>query len=270
MIGNMEYDKTIKVLVATHKPYWMPSDEIYLPIHVGAEGKVDEDGNPLDLGFIKDNTGDNISEKNKNYCELTGLYWAWKNLDADYIGLAHYRRHFTLRLVGDKKKRPITRTELEKLIAKFDVILPKKRNYFIETNYSQYVHSHHEIDLTITKEIISERHPDYIKAYDSSMQSTKGHRFNMFIMKRDCFNAYCAWLFDILFELENRLDISDYSDYDARVFGFVSERLLDVWIETNNIAYKDIPYVFLENQNWFLKGRNFLKRKFESGILKTS
>ena len=81
-------------------------------------------------------------------------------------------------------------------------------------------------------------------------------------MKKDKFDAYCEWLFDILFELEKRLDISDYSDYDARVFGFVSERLIDPWIETNNVNYKEIPYVFMEEQNWFKKGGNFLKRKF--------
>ena len=77
----------IKILVATHKKYWMPKDDIYFPIHVGREGKAD-------LGYIGDNTGDNISAKNANYCELTGLYWAWKNLKCDYIGLCHYRRYF--------------------------------------------------------------------------------------------------------------------------------------------------------------------------------
>ena len=70
----------IKILVATHKKYWMPEDEVYLPLHVGAEGKSD-------LGYIKDNTGENISAKNPNYCELTGLYWAWKNLRVDYTHL---------------------------------------------------------------------------------------------------------------------------------------------------------------------------------------
>ena len=87
-------NKTVKIVVATHKKYKMPKDEMYLPLHVGAAGKVDACGNPLDLGYQKDNTGDNISGKNASFCELTGLYWAWKNLDADYIGLAHYRRHF--------------------------------------------------------------------------------------------------------------------------------------------------------------------------------
>lgn len=251
----------IKILVATHKPYWMPKDEIYLPIHVGAEGKTDENGNPLDLGFVKDNTGDHISGKNKNFCELTGLYWAWKNLEADYIGLAHYRRHFTLKNSGKKEERPITSVELAPQLAKTDVILPKKRNYFIETNYSQYVHAHHSVDLETTRQIISEIFPEYLDAYDASMKKTSGHRFNMFIMKRDIFDAYCEWLFDILFELEKRLDISAYSDNDSRVFGFVSERLLDPWIETNGIGYKEIPYVFMEDQNWIVKGGNFLKRK---------
>ena len=97
-----EIAMNIKIIVATHKKYWMPSDPVYFPIHVGAEGKKDPMGHPLDLGYIKDNTGENISDKNKNYCELTGLYWAWKNLNADYIGLAHYRRHFT---VKNKKRR---------------------------------------------------------------------------------------------------------------------------------------------------------------------
>ena len=75
----------------------MPADDIYLPLHVGAEGKVDEKGRALDLGWVKDNTGDNISRLNPGYCELTGLYWGWKNLKADYIGLVHYRRHFCIR-----------------------------------------------------------------------------------------------------------------------------------------------------------------------------
>lgn len=258
----MQNDMNIKILVATHKPYWMPEDDIYMPIHVGAEGKVDEKGDPLNLGYIKDNTGENISDKNKNYCELTGLYWAWKNLNADFIGLAHYRRHFTVKKGKDKRTLPITRNELEPFLNKYDVILPKKRNYFIETNYNQYIHAHHKEDLDTTRAILTEKYPEYIEAYDSSMKKTSGHRFNMFIMSKDIFKKYCEWLFDILFELENRLDISSYSINDSRVFGFVSERLLDVWIITNNITYKELPYVFMEKQSWLVKGGNFLKRKF--------
>jgi len=247
----------IKIIIATHKKYWMPSDDIYLPIHVGAEGK------DLDLGYVKDNTGDNISIKNKNYCELTGLYWAWKNLNADYIGLAHYRRHFCVKgAKGDKFDCVLTKNQVNDWIKEADIILPNPRNYYIETNYSQYAHAHHAIDLDTTREILADKYSDYIAAYDDCMKSTNGHRFNMFIMKKDKFDEYCVWLFDILFELENRLDISSYNANDSRVFGFVSERLLDVWLKTNQYRYKNAPYIFMEKQNWFVKGSNFIKRKF--------
>jgi hypothetical protein len=245
----------IKILVATHKLYWMPEEQMYLPIQVGAGI------NSNDLGYTRDNSGDNISQKNKNYCELTGLYWAWKNLEADYIGLAHYRRHFTVRKSSDKKSLPIRQSELEPLLTKYDVILPRKRNYYIETTYNQYIHAHHKVDLDTTEAILKERYPDYLDAYKNVMEKSSGHRFNMFIMKKDVFDSYCEWLFSVLFELENRLDISQYSSYDARVFGFVGERLLDVWIQTNHIQFKEIPYVFMEKQNWIKKSGAFLMRK---------
>lgn len=93
------------------------------------------------------------------------------------------------------------------------------------------------------------------------MKRTSGHKFNMLIMKRELLDDYCTWLFDLLFELEKRLDISAYSANDKRVFGFVSERLLDVWIGTNQIEYQEMPVLFMEKQNWLVKGKNFLKRK---------
>lgn len=250
-----ENEADIKIIVATHKAYWMPTDELYVPLRVGAEGKEE------DFGFTPDNTGENISGKNANYCELTGLYWAWKNLECEYLGLAHYRRHFTM-LSGTNDRRDVLSLDQARgLLTDTDVLLPVKRNYWIETNYQQYVHAHHAEDLDETRRILEEKYPEYLEAYDKSMKKTTGHRFNMFIMKKSISDAYCKWLFDVLFELEKRLDISDYSDNDKRVFGFVSERLLDVWLETNEIKYKDIPYIFLEKQNWITKGVNFILRK---------
>ena len=252
----------IKIIIAAHKPYRMPEDGIYLPLQVGAAGR-----DVIDANWARDDSGDNISEKNKNFCELTGLYWAWKNLEpeCEYVGLAHYRRHFSAKgMHGDKWERVIDGKHLEKLLADNALLLPKPRNYFIETNYGQYVHAHHAEDLELTRKIISEKYPEYCDAFDRYMEMSVGHRFNMFIMRRDMFDSYCEWLFDILFELEKRLDISEYTPYDARVFGFVSERLLDVWIMGGDIDYAELPYVFMEKQNWFTKGFNFVKRKFAS------
>lgn len=251
-------DADVKVVVATHKKYWMPSDKLYVPVRVGAEGKEEN------FGFIPDNTGENISSKNANYCELTGLYWAWKNLSCEYLGLAHYRRHFTLMKGTGDRRDALTLDQVRGLLTEADVLLPTKRNYWIETNYQQYVHAHHAEDLDETRRIIEEKSPKYIEAYDNSMKKTTGHRFNMFIMKKELADQYCEWLFSILFELEKRLDISDYSQNDQRVFGFVSERLLDVWLETNKIPYRDIPYIFLEKENWITKGVNFILRKINA------
>ena len=247
---------TLKIVVATHKTFWMPSDPVYYPLHVG---QALHPG----FGIPGDNTGDNISVKNPNYCELTGLYWAWKNMDVDYLGLVHYRRHFsTGKLFQKKKDQVITSSELGSVLHDHQIILPKPRHYWIETNYSQYTHAHHAADLDTTRIIISEQHPSYLSAFDTVMKRTSGHRFNMFIMRRDLLDLYCTWLFDILFELEKRLDISSYSVNDARVFGFVGERLLDVWLEANQYNYRELPYVFLENQHWLKKGANFIERKF--------
>ena len=246
----------IKIIIASHKPYWMPDSDIYVPLQVGSEEKE------TISGFQRDNEGENISAKNGSYCELTGLYWAWKNLDADYIGLVHYRRYFAKRSWGRKHTRIAGRSEIEQALKHADVLLPKPRHYFIETNYSQYIHAHYEQDLIIARQIISEKYSDYIPAWDLVMKRSSGHRFNMFIMKRSIINDYLLWLFDILFELEERLDISCYSKRDARVFGFVAERLLDIWILHHRIRYAELPVVHLESQHWPIKTYLFLKRKF--------
>lgn len=247
----------IKIIVTAHKPYWMPEYSVYIPVQVGAIGKST-------IGYMRDDNGDNISAKNLHFCELTGLYWAWKNLDADYLGLVHYRRYFTRREkwgINNKKKQILINQEWEWLLTQHPVIVPDKRRYYIETNRSHYNHAHPKEGLNVTEYIIKEKYPTYSEAFDTVMDRTWAHMFNMFVMRRDYADAYCQWLFDILFELERHLDISQYDAYQARVFGFVAERLLDVWLETNNITYKEQNVSFLENQNWLKKGGKFLKRK---------
>ena len=173
----------MKLVVATHKPYAMPDGPAYLPLHVGAAGKPS-------LGFTRDDTGDNISARNPTFCELTGLYWAWKNLPAEYLGLAHYRRHFTAFRSTVDRRDVLTLDQARQLLQTADALLPAKRNYWIETNYQQYVHAHHKEDLDTTREILTERYPEYLATYDSCMKKTTGHRFNMFIMTKSIADAY--------------------------------------------------------------------------------
>ena len=153
-------DKEIKLIVATHKKSDMPNDSLYIPIQVGA---VNKDG----LGYARDCTGENISYLNPYFCELTGLYWAWKNLDYDYLGLVHYRRHFK----GKKRSKKaidkvITHSEINNLVKNYKIFVPKKRKYYIETLYSHYSHTFSNKHLDCTQDIITEKFPEYTNSFD--------------------------------------------------------------------------------------------------------
>ena len=248
--------KDIKIIVATHKKYQMPKEDIYLPLQVGAEKKED-------LGYRKDNEGENISEKSAYYCELTGLYWAWKNLNNDYIGIVHYRRYFSKAKKGkDKFENIINRKEIENLLNDANVVLPKKRNYYIENLYSHYEHTMYIEPLLETGKIIEEKYPNYLEEFNKLKKRTSAHMFNMFIMKKEILDEYCKWLFNILFELEKRCNPTQYDKFHARYLGRISELLLDVWINTNNIEYKEIKVINMEKINWIKKGFAFLMAKF--------
>ncbi|MDO4941755.1 MAG: DUF4422 domain-containing protein [Lachnospiraceae bacterium] len=260
----------IKIMIATHKAYQMPDDELYLPLHVGAEGKKDEQGNVLDLGYQKDNIGDHISDKNSRFCELTGLYWAWKNLDYDYLGLVHYRRYFSVRKKGKNLFQNIlTYQEAKVLLRKHDIIVPKKRKYYIESLYSHYSHTHYAEHLDETRKIIYEKYPNYIETFDKVIQQRYGYMFNMMIMRKDLMDSYCQWLFDILFELESRMEVDGLSAFQERFCGRVAEIIFNVWLayqlESGKVKKDDvleIPFIHMEKIRWGRKILLFLRAKF--------
>ena len=251
--------KNVKIIIATHKKYQMPKSEIYLPVHVGAEGKAE-------LGFQKDNEGENISTKNPYFCELTGAYWAWKNLKSDYLGLVHYRRYFRGNFkieVNGKVKKILSEEQVEKLLQTNDIILPKKRNYYIESLYSHYANTMYVEPLDITGEIIKKDYPEYHAEFLRLKKRKSAHMFNMFIMKKELLDKYCEWLFEILFKLESKVDATKYDSFHARFYGRISELLLDVWLNTNKLSYKEIKLESMEKTNWWKKGIKFLKAKFK-------
>ncbi len=255
------------VFVACHKKYEVPEDDLYLPVFVGSAGKED-------IGFQRDDTGENISRKNPMYSELTGLYWCWKNLDYDILGLTHYRRYFTLKTRSEQKKMGplnsvLTSAECDNLMKRYRVIVPKKRNYYIETIYSHYCHTFDGSQLDLTKEILREQHPEYIPAFEQVMRSRKAYIFNMFIMDKELVSEYCAWLFPILEELEKRYDTAGLTDFEKRYSARISERLFNVWLtyktDTGEIKRSDIqevPYLYLGKVDWWRKGTSFLMARF--------
>lgn len=247
----------LKVIVATHKKYKMPKDACYIPVHVGREGKSD-------LGYAGDNTGDNISLKNPYYCELTGLYWAWKNLNTDYIGLVHYRRHLSFKTKNKKEpfENIITASEIESLLETTDIILPKKRQYYIENLYDHYAHTLYVEPLDKAGEIIKRDYPKYYAEFEKLQNRTSAHMFNMMIMKKEILDGYCQWIFDILGKLEDEVDCSKYDGFHSRFYGRISELLLDVYLNTNELSYKEVSFISMEKVDWWKKGTSFLKAKF--------
>ena len=249
----------LKIFVVTHKKFWMPEDSVYIPLHAGRAGKHD-------LGFLGDNTGDNISDKNAHFCELTAQYWAWKNVNCQFIGFCHYRRYFghtSFYLPISKRKDKIySKSDYEELLQNCDIIVPQYRNYFIETVRSHFDHAHNAHDMNEVESIINEMFPDYKEAFYKVMNGTKVHLYNMYVMRKEIFDKYCLWLFTILFKIEEKINISKYNTYQSRVFGFISERLLDVWIIKNNLLFREVPVVSLVPTFWPPKIFRFLWRKF--------
>lgn len=243
-------------MVAAHKKFPMPKAEGYLPVLVGASKNYNSD-----ITYQRDDEGKNISQKNPNYNELTAVYWAWQNLkDVDAIGLVHYRRLFF-----DSKPYDLSNVisvqKVEQILEKYDIILPKKRNYYIETNYSHYIHAHHREPLDKTREIIAKQYPHYLSSFDKLMKRRGAHMFNMFIMKKKAFESYCSFMFSVLNKLEELIDISDYSVQEARVFGYISELLMDVWLETTAFTYAEVAWGQIGGKSNIKKAISLVKRK---------
>lgn len=244
----------VAVFIAAHKPYDFIETEGYYPIQVNARK------NKLFL-TVTDADGDNISLKNDRFCELTALYWIWKNDNRhDYIGLCHYRRYFKMshdfsdyfQSVSKKEKLTLSDLDISERIlaalAQGKVIVPKKYKFGGKIHHmsveQQYVDCHNEEDLIILKNILLEKYPNYEAAWNNVFQRNWIYAYNMFIMNKQLFQKYMEWLFDILFEAERQIPPKTDS-YQNRTFGFMSERLFNVFLVHNNCQPKEVPIIFL-------------------------
>lgn len=247
--------KDVKIFVSCHKPSIVAKRDFLYPIQLGCSLT----SNRIE-GCLYDNEGDNISEKNKAYCELTAQYYAWKNIEADYYGFFHYRRYFNLSenqhlkeddwgsIVYDKiddkvlEKLGLDNSNIQIMLNKYDVITTKKRElYYLDkkgkknttTVYNEYIRqSHqHEKDLKKMIEVINIKYPEFGYITTDYMNGNSAYECNMFIMRSDLFKEYSKWLFDILFETEKYIDMSNYSVEETRVMGFLAERACGIYIE---------------------------------------
>ena len=211
-----------RIYTITHKPFQLheqADQQIYLPLHVGRV--LGED-----LGYMGDDTGDNISRKNKTYCELTGLYWIWKNVICDIVGIAHYRRF----LIDGDRNEILDRERIEEGLAEYDILL-SAGCYTSEKNIMENYEKWHRIDdLAICRQVVKELFYDDLDAFDLAMNSNLFSGGNLFVTSKGIFDEYCCWLFTILDEVEARTDTGKYDEYQKRLYGFLAERLIRVFV----------------------------------------
>lgn len=226
----------IRLFVSCHRPSPVPEHPLLAPIQVGAA--LTEERFP---GFLRDDEGENISAKNRSYCELTAQYWAWKNVRADYYGFFHYRRYLypdaraklPYRIEGAPTAELLDRLgygRFAELISQYDLILPKGEDMRIPVR-EHYAGAafHHGKDLKLVEELIRETCPEYTAAMEAYLSGTLCYFGNIFIMSRAAFEDYCGWLFPLLAEFDRRVDRSGYGPQERRVDGYLAERLLGVW-----------------------------------------
>lgn len=263
---------TIKIAVACHKPSELPNNPIYCPVQVGsalAKKRME--------GMLHDDEGDNISEKNPSYCELTAQYWAWKNLDADYLGLCHYRRFLTFAegdfkrnernqicagFIDDYNKKRFGLEDEERMhevIEQYDCVvgelesIPKintphgkqKTVYLHWAKHDRDLINVHDLDRMI--EIVDERYPQYSKEMHAYLNGKVFLGYNVFVMKRALFDEMCSFEFDVLSRLERDVDMSHYSQMRTRIYGFMAEILYSVYVyHLENAGYrvKHLPLVY--------------------------
>ncbi|MCH5284835.1 MAG: DUF4422 domain-containing protein [Akkermansiaceae bacterium] len=241
---NTSLKPSIKILITQKKYSKLLSSDIFTPIQTGAaisDVRFDD--------MMHDDDGENISEKNDYFCELTAIYWAWKNYDKlgnpEYIGFMHNRRHFIFN-EREYKKNKWGLVEFENLdeeyldacslrdevvysaVGGYDAILPETVNVDL-TVREQYKKHHFEQDLDIALRILREKQPAYSRLAEKYSNSKDAYYLLMGIYKREIFFRYCEWLFGLIFEIFGHIDYTGYTAQQARVCGYLAERLSGIF-----------------------------------------
>ena len=242
----------VKIFVVAYKAFEMPEGESLVPIHVGK--------NLLD-GMIGDDTGDNISEKNPSYCEMTAHYWIWKNVrDCDYVGVCHYRRYFGI---------DITDKNITEVMENNDVLLVEP-SWHIDSVYAYFAKFMGAENMTILWKVMKKLYPEYVRTLEQICDGVKFYPFNMLLCKKSMFDEYTEWMFSILGVCEKFVKPSPYTN-GRRALAYMAELLTGVYFIHRGLRIKSVPYYKVENGKSLLIARtdeenNFLD-KYESLLL---
>ncbi len=245
--------ESIKIYISYHRNCDRVRSGILTPIHVG-RAISDNETRALLSDMIGDDTGENISDFNPYYCELTAQYWVWKNTSEDYVGFMHYRRHF----VFDEKCRDnenefglvdypficnnyleqvgLNDETIKRVVPEYDIITMTPwdvSNVGSSDNYDHYKSSSpylHIEDYEMMLGILRQKYPDYAEDAEAYGNSKFGYYTNMFILRRNLFDDYCDFLFGILSELSVKVDLTAYSEQERRIYGYLSEWMFGIFL----------------------------------------
>lgn len=216
----------IKLFVCCHEPVPVPAHPLLYPLQVGTALTGEHF-----FGFSHDDDGDNISSMNRFYCELTGQYWAWKNVQADWYGFFHYRRYLYPDIQARRPyvimREPVPNKlgfdRFSELIGQYDMILPMEENMYISVR-EQYGKIHRNADLVWMEQHVQRMHPEIADALEKYLCGTRQFFGNIYIMRRGVFQDYCTWLFPMLAAYD-----SEMPNKPHRTDGYLAERLLGVY-----------------------------------------
>lgn len=238
----------IGIFVATHKVYdKIKKTDGYIPMFVGAALHKNE------TGYQGDDTGENISIENPQYCELTAMYWAWRNpQDFDIMGLCHYRRYFVKNYYtkGLIEEEILTSKDIDNILHNYKIIMPQLE-YKSACNgilYEDKKKREPDFPLTITEKVIKENCPEFISSFKKFAYGKKVSFGNMFITSSEKFNEYCNWIFPLLKKIEE--EHRKVKELEPRMLAFLAEYLLCTWVD----------YVFTEKEIYYLKVANIEER----------
>ncbi len=255
----------IRLFVCCHKPSKVPGHELLFPLQVGTE--LSDTAFP---GFFHDNEGESISGKNRTYCELTGLYWMWKNVTADYYGLFHYRRYlypdpaaerpyFFAGPPSEKLLEELHFDRLREMIGQNDLVVPLPESMRMSAKeYYARSFNHYRKDIELAERIVGEMHPEYSRATSEYLSGEDQIFMNIAVMSREVLNDYCAFLFPVLEEYDRRADRSGYNEQEMRVDGYLGEYLLGIFTtyQKKNLRTLHLPRVhFVEDPKELAKNR---------------
>lgn len=232
----------VKIFVVAHKPFGMPEGEALVPIHVGrAVSRLKDEM----TGMAGDDTGENISEKNPSYCEMTAHYWIWKNVhDSKYVGVCHYRRYFGI---------DISEESIEQLMADTDVVMVEP-SWHLDSVYAYFAKFMGAENMTILWMVMKKLCPEYVETLEKICDGVKFYPFNMLLCRKSLFDEYAEWMFSILGECEKSVKPSPYTN-GRRALAYMAELLTGVYFIHRGLRIKTAPYCKIEDGGMFLVKR---------------